>query len=74
MRIIVEQRDILVGEILQLANLGIKGDTGQGTRLAAELLTGLVETIVVEVKITEGVDKLVGLRPQTWATAQVSSA
>jgi hypothetical protein len=45
----------------ELANLGIEREPGQGTELAAELFAGLVEVVVVEVEIAEGVDEFAGL-------------
>ena len=61
MRIVIEQGDVLVGEVGEFTNLGVECEPGQGTQFAAELFAGLVEVVVVEVEIAEGVDEFAGL-------------
>ena len=61
MGIVVEEGDVLEGEGVQFAYLGVEGEAGEGAKLALELFTGLVEVVFVEVKIAEGVDKFAGL-------------
>src|ERR1700683_445402 len=58
--IVIEQGNIFVSKVGELANLRVQHKPGQGTRSAAELFVGLVNMVIVEVKIAAGVDEVAG--------------
>lgn len=60
MRIVVEEGEVVVGEVGEFANFGVEREAGKGTQLAAELFAGVVDVVVVEMEIAEGVDEVAG--------------
>lgn len=57
MRVVVLEREILIGEAINLRHVGIEFHRGQGAGLSAQLEFCLFYVIFVEVEITEGVDE-----------------
>ena len=57
---IVVQGNVLIGEVVNRAALGVELKGGQWAAWAAQLLTRLIEVVGVEVQIAKGVNKGLG--------------
>ena len=61
MGIVVDELEVLVLEVEERLDVGINLHLGEGTGLAGELETGLLEVVQIEMGVTRGVDEVTGL-------------
>jgi hypothetical protein len=58
--IVAFKGDVGVGEVGEVAELGVEDEAGGRAGFAAELFAGLVEVVFVQMEIAEGVDEIAG--------------